>query len=201
MNRSRLFSTPLLTAQVEGTASLNGALAALLSEEASSVPSRLHSNAGGWHSAQDLTRRTAAPFRSLTAMLTHHLQQGLHALVEEHEQKMPDRLAVSAQAWAMVMQSGDHSLAHHHGESHMSCVYYVDPGDPPPPDDPDAGALVFLDPRGAISGGPLSLYPPLHTLRPAPGLLAMFPGYLLHFVRPYRGQRPRISVAANFVLR
>lgn len=201
MTHDTLFATPLLTSQVDGTAPLNAALRALLLEEARAVPSRQHSNAGGWHSAQDLTRRPEPPYQALTGLLTHHLQQGVATLAAQRDLGMPEKLGVSAQAWAMVMRDGDHALAHHHGEAHISMVYYVDAGDPPPDDDPEAGALVFLDPRGAISGGPLALYPPVHTLKPKTSMLAIFPGYLLHFVRPYRGERPRISIAANFVLR
>lgn len=201
MQHTALFTTPLLTTTVDGTAPLNAALAAILLEEARTTPSRQHSNAGGWHSAQDLTQRAAPPFQALTGLLTHHLRQGLATLAEDRALEMPEKMGVSAQAWAMVMRGGDHALAHHHGEAHISMVYYVDAGDPPPQDDPEAGALVFLDPRGAISGGPLALYPPVHTLRPETGMVALFPGHLLHFVRPYRGERPRISIAANFVLR
>jgi len=196
MKHTPLFATPLLSTTVEGTDALNAALAAALCAEADTVPSRQHSNAGGWHSAQDLLQRPQPAFRSLAGLLTHHLQQALSTLAPA----MPEKLGVSGQAWAMVMRDGDHALPHHHGEAHFSCAYYADAGDPPPADDPDAGALVFLDPRGAISGGPLELYPPVHTVRPQSGTLVMFPGYLLHFVRPYRGQRPRVSVAANFVL-
>ena len=196
MKHTPLFQTPMLSTVVRGVEPLNAALAALLLEEAAAVPSRIHSNVGGWHSAQDLMRRSAPPFQALTGLMTHHLQQGVQQLTGS----LPERMGVSGQAWAMVMGDGHHGLPHHHGEAHFSCVYYVDAGEPAPADDPEAGALVFMDPRGAISAGPLPLYPPVHSLTPETGMFVMFPGYLLHFVRPYRGQRPRISIAANFVL-
>lgn len=34
-------------------------------------------------------------------------------------------------------------------------------------------------------------------LYPRTGMLAVFPAWLVHWVAPYRGRRPRISVAAN----
>lgn len=196
MKHAHLFSTPMLSTAVSGTATLNAALTALLLEEAATVPSRLHSNVGGWHSAQDLMRRDAPPFQALTGLMTHHLQQGIQQVAGN----LPERMEISGQAWAMVMEDGHHGMPHHHGEAHFSCVYYVDAGDPPPADDPEAGSLVFMDPRGAISAGPLLLYPPVHSLTPEAGMFIMFPGYLVHFVRSHRGPRPRISVAANFVL-
>ena len=86
-----------VTTVVDGTAPLNEALAALLLAESASVPSRQHSNAGGWHSAKDLLQRTEAPFRSLTGLLTHHLQQGLATLAADRSLGMPEKLGVSAQ--------------------------------------------------------------------------------------------------------
>jgi hypothetical protein len=35
------------------------------------------------------------------------------------------------------------------------------------------------------------------TIKPRPGLLFVFPSFLLHAVRPYRGPSLRISVAIN----
>jgi len=36
------------------------------------------------------------------------------------------------------------------------------------------------------------------TLTPKPGMMILFPSWLSHAVTPYRGTRPRISVAFNF---
>ena len=35
------------------------------------------------------------------------------------------------------------------------------------------------------------------VIAPEPGLLVIFPGYLTHFVHPYAGATPRISIAFN----
>lgn len=196
MNQQALFGTPLLCTQVDGTDALHEALRELLLEEARTVPSRQHSNVGGWHSAQDLLQRKAPPFQSLTALLVHQFQDGVRQLAGA----LASTVRVGGQGWAMVMENGHHTLPHHHGDAHFACVYYIDAGDPPPPTDPDAGALVLMDPRGAVTAGPLDLYPPVHALHPTSGMFVMFPGHVLHFVRPYIGQRPRISVAVNFVL-
>ena len=66
----------------------------------------------------------------------------------------------------------------------------------------------MMDPRGAA---PMMHAPMLkfagedglsagsaETIRPRPGLLFIFPSFVLHAVRPYRGDRLRISIAINF---
>ena len=71
------------------------------------------------------------------------------------------------------------------------------------------GELEFMDPRGP---GPAMYAPQLaygsaglsvganETVRPKSGRLVMFPAWLLHQVRPYRGTARRISIAFNLSL-
>ncbi|EEA04372.1 hypothetical protein BH160DRAFT_0274 [Burkholderia sp. H160] len=37
-------------------------------------------------------------------------------------------------------------------------------------------------------------------IRPRSGMLVVFPGWLQHYVHPYRGTRPRIIIASNVVM-
>ena len=106
---------------------------------------------------------------------------------------------------ALMLRHGDGDaprygqvVLHDHGESHWSVAFYLDPGDADPDWDPDSGALVLVDPRRApatVAG--TTLWPPLFTIRPKPGTLVVFPGWLQHFTYPYRGTRPRVCVSAN----
>ena len=70
------------------------------------------------------------------------------------------------------------------------------------------GEFEMMDPRGAA---PMMHAPMLkfsgdgglsagsaETIEPRPGLLFIFPSFLLHAVRPYRGPSLRISIAINF---
>jgi hypothetical protein len=70
------------------------------------------------------------------------------------------------------------------------------------------GEFEMMDPRGAA---PMMHAPMLkfagegglsagsaETIRPRPGLLFIFPSFMLHGVRPYRGNSLRISIAINF---
>ena len=90
-------------------------------------------------------------------------------------------------------------------EAFWSAVYYVDDGGAGPD---DGGELFFHDPRGLMP----AMHDPLlkfriegcvtagytESLRPEPGLLVVFPSWLLHGVDPFHGVRPRVSVAFNF---
>jgi len=97
-------------------------------------------------------------------------------------------------------------MAHYHPGAYWSGAYYVDDGGCA--DDPSLGGeFEMLDPRG---GAPAMLAPALkfasedglsvcgaETVRPKPGLLMLFPSWLVHQVRPYRGNALRISIAFN----
>ena len=54
-----------------------------------------------------------------------------------------------------------------------------------------APSLKFAGDDGLTAGS-------AQTIRPKPGLLFIFPSFLMHGVRPYRGNGLRISVAINF---
>jgi uncharacterized protein (TIGR02466 family) len=115
-------------------------------------------------------------------------------------------IAWKANMWANVNRRGDANEFHAHPGSFWSAVYYVDDGgigaDPAL-----GGELEFMDPRGP---GPAMYAPQLafatpgglsvggnETVSPRAGRLVMFPAWLLHQVRPYRGEAERISVALN----
>jgi hypothetical protein len=108
--------------------------------------------------------------------------------------------------WANVNRSGHGNEYHSHPGSYWSGVYYVDDGGSAA--DPSLGGeLEFMDPRGpapamyaphlafALPGG-LSVGTN-QTIVPKAGRLVMFPAWVLHQVRPYRGTAQRISIAFN----
>lgn len=150
------------------------AIAARLVAESFTHPGIVVSNRGGWHSIPDLAQRPDADLRALMQLLAEHMHEASRLL--HHP---PSRLALVA--WAMVMHDGDYAVAHDHAEATWSSAYYLDPGDADLSTHPDSGRLVFDD--GFID--------------PTPGLLVLFPGTTRHRVAPYRGQRPRVVIAAN----
>jgi uncharacterized protein (TIGR02466 family) len=111
--------------------------------------------------------------------------------------------------WANVNRSGHGNEFHSHPGGYWSGVYYVDDGGIA--DDPSLGGeLEFMDPRGpmaAIYAPHLAVAMPgglkagaNEPLIPKAGRLVMFPSWLLHQVRPYRGNAERISVAFNLTV-
>ena len=107
-----------------------------------------------------------------------------------------DRAEVDA-AWVNVYRRGDYILPHSHTRSSASVVYCLDEGEDDPEDE-NAGRFCFVDPR----------YPECcliedqrmtNPLKPElkAGTMLLFPSELVHFVPPYGGDRPRITVAWN----
>ncbi len=101
--------------------------------------------------------------------------------------------------WANVYRLGDYAHPHAHVRAFASVVYCVDPGDGLDDEGGDAGGkFSIIDPR-IKACCPLQ---PSHPTKPlviklVPGRMMMFPGAVLHFVTPYRGKSPRITMAWN----
>lgn len=93
------------------------------------------------------------------------------------------------QSWATVLHEDGHQDPHIHPAGWLSGVVYIDAGDARP--GPEDGALVFGHPP------PLTMAsaPREHVHPPRTGEAMSFPSYFFHHTRPYRGTRPRISLA------
>ena len=87
---------------------------------------------------------------------------------------------------------------HSHPGSAWLGVYYVDVGTSPP-DCPLSGVLEFLDPRTGAEAvsAPGDPYGASVRVQPGSGLLVVFPSWLHHWVHPYAGLVPRITVSFN----
>src|SRR6267142_2743571 len=114
---------------------------------------------------------------------------------------VPDAAALNAELRAVIT-----ARQKTHPGSFWSGVYYVDDGGAGV-DASLGGELEFMDPRGP---GPAMYAPQLafamahglsvganETVPPKAGRLVMFPAWVLHQVRPYRGGAERISIAFN----
>lgn len=101
-------------------------------------------------------------------------------------------------AWANVLRRGDYFTPHTHPDATWSGVLYVDAGDS---SEGSGGFISFRDPRGGAGMVPSLLRPEdaagtIHHY-PRTGELLVFPAWLIHWVVPYTGDLPRISVAFN----
>lgn len=198
MDRLTLFSTPIFTFADAGAPELDRELVRRLVVESERSPGIARSNSGGWHSVPDLTQRPEACYQDLMHRVVARVQAAFREIARSQDVAvgLPYRFAV--QAWAMVMRHGDHALVHDHAEAHFSVAYYPDAGDADPAMYPDSGKLSFVDPRrgGTVIPG-VDLFPSQFAIAPQPGMLVVFPGWLQHFVQPYRGGRPRVSISCN----
>jgi uncharacterized protein (TIGR02466 family) len=199
-----LFATPVAAVEVPGAAALNAELERLILGRRATTPSVQASNAGGWHSDRHIVEWGGAP----TAVILD-LAKGVATQLTADRQGRPVQPVWTTQAWANVNGHGDGNICHYHPGAFWSGTYYVNDGGCA--SDPALGGeFEMLDPRGP---GPGMYAPSLkfagedgtsvgsgETIRPRAGLLVIFPSWLFHQVRPYRGNALRISIAFNFGL-
>ena len=152
------------------------------------------SNIGGWHSEAGQLQFCGEAAKTLIERML--------ALANEVTARTLAGRAVPSftwwlEAWANVNRVGDFNRMHSHGLSTWSGTYYVDDGEPPASDE-FGTALEIYDPSAerATVFFP-QILPPGLFIRPRPGLMVLFPGYVPHMVMPHRGKRPRISIAFN----
>ena len=196
-----LFATPVAAVLLPDAAARNQALLATILDRRAQTPSVQASNAGGWHSDRDIA---AWGGREAREVLELAQQVATQMVADRNGQALRPRWIV--QAWANVNGPGDGNISHYHPGSFWSGTYYVDDGGCAD-DTSMGGEFEMLDPRGP---GPGMYAPGIkfagtdgasagsgETIRPRPGLLFLFPSWLFHQVRPYRGTRLRVSMAFN----
>jgi uncharacterized protein (TIGR02466 family) len=193
--------TPLVTIELLAAARLNAELRGVILARRESQPSAQHSNLGGWQSSWDFAEWGGPPGNAV-------LEQAKAAAnrLTADRQGRPARVEWRLNAWANVNGPGHGNEFHTHPGSFWSGTYYVDDGGAGA-DASLGGEFEFQDPRGVA---PAMYAPQLafnlpgglacgasETLRPRAGLMVLFPAWLSHAVRPYRGEALRISIAFN----
>ncbi len=196
-----LFPTPVAIGALPDAPALNRALSKAILEREKSQQSETHSNLGGWQSSWDLLEWGGDAAGKV-------IEAGIavaNPLTADRSGR-PAKVAWKVNAWANVNRKGHGNEFHTHPGAYWSCVYYVDDGGIG--DDPALGGeLEIQDPRGVAP----AMYAPLlafttpggltvgssELLRPRTGMLVVFPSWLQHAVRPYLGERLRISIAYN----
>ena len=205
-----VFATPLVLFDVPNVAALNADLRWVIEAREKTHPTTQHSNMGGYQSSWDMDKWGGPPAIKLLA-----IGRNLANRVTTDKQgntgagPHPGFFAVTWQAnmWANINRSGQGNEYHCHRGSYWSVVYYVDDGGIDT--DPSLGGeLEFMDPRGPI---PTMLAPHLgvamrggqtagERVRPKSGRMVMFPSWIMHQVRSYRGTAERISIAFNLTV-
>ena len=198
-----LFATPVVLVDVPDAAALCADVRNVIVAREKSHPGTQHSNLGGWQSEWDMDRWGGAAAIKLLAIARNTANR-----VTTNREGKPVVVTWKANMWANVNRSGHGNEFHSHPGSFWSAVFYVDDGGIDA-DPALGGELEFMDPRGP---GPAMYAPQLaygsaglsvganEIIRPKTGRLVMFPSWVLHQVRPYRGTALRISIALNLSL-
>lgn len=168
---------------------------ALLGREATSEGLR-RSNEGGFHSELDFFKWQEPEAKELTTVLRAAVKQ----YWARDQGRDPDsvKLLMHLEGWGMVYRHGDSAKPHVHPNSHVSGVYYIDPGTDAP-GRPNSGALSFLDPRNRPGMFHTEAWKnaDTFTLTPKASLLVLFPSWLYHYAHPYSGEGERLAIAFN----
>ena len=198
------FATPVVIATLPDAETLNAELEQVILERERQDEGVQHSNLGGWQSSWDFEEWGGPPARRLL-----DAARGLATRLTCDRAGKPVRIVWKTNAWANVNRKGHGNEFHTHPGAFWSGVYYVDDGGIG--EDPSLGGeFEMQDPRGVAP----AMYAPLlafnvpgghsagasELISPRSGQMVLFPSWLLHAVRPYLGDRQRISIAFNFSL-
>jgi len=207
-----LFATPLVIYDVPDAVALNGELRRIIVEREKSQPTTQHSNLGGWQSSWDMDRWGGAPALKLLAIGRNVANRfTTDRAGNTGSGPHPGYFAVTwrGNMWANINRTGDANEFHSHPGAYWSGVYYVDDGGIDA-DPALGGELEFMDPRGplpAVTAPHLGFAMPgglsggaTERVQPKAGRMVLFPGWMMHQVRPYRGTAERISIAFNLTL-
>ena len=198
------FATPVILATLPDAQAVNTELKHIILAHERRDQGVHHSNLGGWQSSWDL-ESWGGP---AVARVLDAARQLATRLTSDRAGK-PVRIAWKTNAWANINRRGHGNEFHTHPGAYWSGTYYVDDGGIGE-DHALGGEFEIQDPRGVAP----AMYAPLlgfavpggqsagasELIHPKSAQLVLFPSWLLHAVRPYRGDRERISVAFNFGL-
>jgi uncharacterized protein (TIGR02466 family) len=114
----------------------------------------------------------------------------------------------SLQGWANVNRLGDYHDPHNHPFAYLSGTYYVRVPDSRAPlrnrADVRPGCISFYDPRGAVNMTAIKDDPQIErefTVSPEPGMILMWPAFIMHFVHPNLSEESRISISFNLIVK
>lgn len=196
-----LFTTPVAFVDLPHSEAINAGLRAAIEARMASHPSTDHSNLGGWQSSWDL-----AEWGGDGALQVLSQAKAVANSLTCDRQGQAVNVDWQLNAWANVNSTGHGNEFHTHPGCFWSGTYYVDDGGSG--EDPSLGGeFEIQDPRGVAP----AMYAPRlafnvpgglavgssETIPPKAGRMMLFPAWLSHAVRPYLGQRRRISIAFN----
>ena len=200
-----LFSTPVILFDFPDSEQINGSLADLIRRKRDNHDGIGRSNLGGWHSEDDMMAWAPDQARRI---LTQAVELCGPKLADVHPGGKRD-FQFDARMWANINGPNHANQLHCHPGAIWSGVYYVNIGEDGSGADLE-GELMLQDPRFPMN----TMYMPdlllkdadnepqysQFAVKPANGRMVLFPSWLMHSVRPYKGNGERISVAFNVMV-
>ena len=114
----------------------------------------------------------------------------------------------SLQGWGNINRLGDYHDPHNHPYAYLSGTYYIRV---PAKDDSlknradvRPGCITFYDPRGSVNMTAIKNDPqvePEFTIAPKPGMILLWPSFVMHFVHPNLSKESRISISFNLMVK
>ena len=199
----QLFPTPLVMATLppDIVANIKRDLVPIILQKSKREATKNITNIGGWQSDTRITEWGGESVRIIVNALLELIEQNTMNLLNPSF-ALNTKWIVNG--WANVNRQGHYNVPHLHAGSYWSAIYYVQI------DDTEGGELEITDPRGAL---PIMAQPQLRYSapecrscggfelhQPQNGQCLLFPSWLTHAVRPYKGQGTRISLAFNFAV-
>lgn len=114
----------------------------------------------------------------------------------------------SLQGWFNINRLGDYHDPHNHPYAYLSGTYYVRVPESRATSenrsDVRPGCITFYDPRGSVNMTAIKDDPqvePEYTVSPQPGMILLWPSFLMHYVHPNLSDDPRISISFNLMVK
>jgi uncharacterized protein (TIGR02466 family) len=191
------WGTPVFAFKPENDESVIAELKRVILERKASHQGLHKSNFGGWHSSDDLLTWPSPATQKLQGWIV----EAFKLVTQRTGQGVAYKGQVHLTGWANVNGPRDTNDVHNHPQCAWSGVYYIDVGTPV--DDAEkSGFIHFMDPRpgAGMVPDPFAQFGKGREFKPTTGQMLLFPSWLMHGVRPYRGEGERISVAFNITL-
>jgi len=194
------FPSPILCVNVPQAATINTGLKKAVLARAKKTGGAAKHNVGGWRSEADLMSWPMAELDLIKQALNKAIARLTQLTLGPQGKAVSGE--ISAVAWANLCRTGDYIKPHIHPLSTWGAVYYVSAGTAAK-GSPDSGVLEFIDPRMGVDilSTPGDPFGRSYKVRPAPGLLVIHPGWLVHFTNPYLGRAERISLGFNVFIK
>ena len=160
------------------------------------------SNFGGWHSDTDMLQWGGDAASKLSQAAINVAKRMTH-FQEANSQCYEWQVRM----WANVTSTGGLNHVHAHPGNLWAAVLYLDMGDETDSQENVGGAFYIEDPRFPMAAMHntevrmigINNQPQQYEVefKLARGNLVVFPAWLRHGVRPYTGERERVSIAMN----